>query len=199
MKKTILLFLFLQLFLVEYAFAAHMEITLQNNTFDIRSSCVTPKEPSYDSADYTCSRKYVIELRSEYNVFENYHWATRAVTIQTSLHNINPETHAPNKSILYIYLDESELKKLLETNEAKIKFTLSIFSEELLRKELMNYNQRTGSYNYSFDILEPSTTINLKNISRQGLISECSQESIQCKEKLESLNTPMKRLKRFFN
>lgn len=199
MNKKILLFLFLQLFFVEYAFAVHMKITLQNNTYDIRSSCITPEEPSYNSADYSCPRKYVIELKSKYNVFENYHWATRAVTIKTSLHNIRPETHAANKSVLNIYLDESELKKLLETDEAKIEFELSLFSEDLLRKELNNYNRRTGSYNYSFDILEPSITIDLKNISRQNLVSECSQEGIQCKEKLESLNSPMKRLKRFFN
>lgn len=219
MKKHNLLILLLLTIIVDVS-AEHMKITLKNNTFNISSSCLTPQK--YGKGDYECKRKYVIELVSKYNVFENYSVANgwsdykrgNAVSLETSLYNLNSTTYAPNKSVLYIYLNENELVKLLESNEVKINFSLNLFSDKLLQQELDNrYTRRVreakrkdGDYVYSYvsrendvNILKPSITLDFSNVYLNDLKSSCSEEIKECNRKSEPLNSPMNRLKRFFN
>lgn len=210
--KAILL-CFLMLGLVKTASAEHMNITLKDNTFNITSLCSTPSQPS-GRGDYKCERKYVIELVSKYNVFENYKFAYRAVTLQTPLYDIDPETDAPNRSKLNIFLTEKDLEKIFESGKVKVNFELMLFSEKLLKKEVDNLIERdcygksgfelsscrlSGGLSYNINNLEPSLTLNFNNTSIDRLKSSCSVEHKQCQKELDTLNTPTNRLKRFFS
>ena len=174
--------------------AAYMKITLKNNTFDIYSDCSKPSKEY--SNDYECKREYVIKLQSKYNVFEHYCGRNYfKAKIVTNLYTIRPIVYNPNKSEFNLRLSEAELKQLLESKEMKIIFDLSLFSDKLLRRELKNINQ----YSYDINILEPTVILDTSNLSIGSLRNECNQENRICTKKLDKLNSPTNRLKRFFN
>lgn len=201
-----MLFYFLLLGMVKFAYADHMQITLKNNTFNITSLC-RPAEQLYGHGDYKCNRKYVIELISKYNVFDNYRYANggyRPVVLQTSLYDIHPRTSAPNKSKLNIYLTDKDLEKIFESGEVKVHFSLNLFSEKLLQKEADKKTkaactERWSCARYQINRLEPSVTLNLRNTSIDRLKSDCTTEYKQCLTDLDNLNSPVNRLKRFFS
>lgn len=211
-----ILFYFLLLGMVKFAYADHMKITLKNNTFDITSLC-RPPEQQFGRGDYKCNREYVIELISKYNVFDNYTYANgfgdrrghRAVVLQTSLYEIHPQTYAKNKSKLNIYLTDKDLEKISESGEVQVNFSLNLFSEKLLRKEIEKkieaacgedeFCVRSSYYKYETIVLEPSVTLILSNTSIDRIKSDCTTEYKQCLTDSDNLNSPANRLKRYFS
>jgi len=139
MKKYILILMFI----VESLSAAHMKVTLKNNTFDIYSSC---SNPSKSRGNYKCNKYYIIKLQSKYGVFENYNLPSHFdpsdkfgylnnLEISTNLYNIIPFVYNPNKTDLYLRISEDDLNKILRSQSIKIILPLEIFSQSLLIKE----------------------------------------------------------------
>ena len=190
MMKFILIFILL----VGSLSAEYMKVTLKNNTFDIYNDCSAPNR--LYSNDYKCDRNYIIKLESKYNVFENYsQYRSNGAKIVTDLYTIYPRIYNPNKSEFSLYLSEDDLEKLFRSHKIKIIFDLDLFSEKLLRRELKSIN----SFAYDISILEPTVILNLSNQSINVLKDNCKRGHDVCMKKLDTLNSPTNRLKRFFN
>jgi hypothetical protein len=198
-----ILFCFSLLSIVTPVSAEHMKVTLKNHTFDITSFCAKPIQ-FLGRGDYKCNREYAIELISKYSIFENYNSHSindrgYAVTLHTFNHDkFYTPTYTPNKSTLYIYLTEEELEKIYESGEVTVNFQLHLFSKKLLQKEVEKICRGKVFCDVQENDLEPSLTLDFSDLSINDLKSSCLVEHKQCQKELEALNTPMKRLERFF-
>mgnify|MGYP006995638102 CR=1 FL=1 len=176
--------------------AEYMKVTLKNNTYEIYSDCSAPGKKKWSPKEYECKKEYVIKFESKYNVFENYSERRfNRTQIITDLYTINPNIYNPNKSEFQLRLSENELKQLLNSKKIKIIFDLNLFSDNLLRKEL----SRHGQFLFDVNVLEPTVTLDISNVSINSLKNDCSEENRICTKKLDKLNSPTNRLKRFFD
>lgn len=197
-----------------------MKVTLKNNTFDIYSSCpATPKltfNRFGNNYYYTCNKTYTIELHSKYHIFENYNgknedWRDEfeyrgkdepVVKISTNLYTIIPRVDNPNKSDLFLHIDEDDLKKILQSKEAKITLPITMFSKKLLDKEMIHSFGSNAAF-HQYNELEPTILLDISNISFNELKSQCDANFKECKIKAKKMekerNKPLNRLKRFFN
>lgn len=198
MKKLysikILLFFLLLLGVNNSAFAERINIALKNSTYTIKSLCNMPHQPGFRNGDYICNKEYVIEFTNKNNIFENYTFLNEridgktirnpiGVTLQTDLYDINVEASRINKSRINIYLTESDLEKIFESDRVQINFILSLF----IKGNAQNTIDKTRS-----------VVLNLSGISIDTLKSSCSTEYPQCLSEVRTLNSPVNRLKRYF-
>ena len=230
MKKYILILIFI----VESLSAAYMKVTLKNNTYDIYSSCsgASYYTKSHATRSYPpalganrCDRDYIIELHSKYHIFGNYngknedwHWEFKysgkdepVIKISTKLYTITPRVENPNKSDLFLHINEEELKRILQSKQVKIILPITMFTKKLLDKELKRIFP-SGNNPYAFPVsheyteLEPTIILDISNVSFNELKSQCEKNFQKCKTKIEEehrraeeeRNKPLNRLRRFF-
>lgn len=228
--------------------ATDNEITLENITSTISAHCSKPHQPRFRSeSDYKCTRKYVIELISNDNLFENYNRLShlKKVVIQTSLHEIRPEVELVDRSRLRLYITEEQLEKMFQSKDAKFEFNNNLFGQTFLQKKLDLIDDRNYARSfeegrkecltnprYQSDIpgversfreqcidnlkarkhfrypiltstrvesLKLSSTLNLNTLPVNRLKDSCSYEHTQCLKELDTLNSPVNRLKRYFS
>lgn len=207
MKKYILILIFI----VENLSATYMKVALKDNTYDIYSSCSSTVQKN--NKDYMCEKFYVLKLQSKYNLFnhygkfqENYYSSSKYSThlgfkIITDLYTITPEIYIPNKSDLFLRVNEDELKKILQSKEAKVMLPVELFSKKLLDTKIKVCTMLHHTYEEICKCyrLEPTITLNISDISIDSLEANCEIELKTCKQKVDKLNSPLNRLKRFFN
>lgn len=191
-----------------------MKVTLKNNTYNISSSCSVPIQ---DNGDYKCHKYYEIKLQSKYNLFKynkdliaiNYavckttgfcdvYSRSNDFEIITDLYYINDvQVYNPNKSDLYLRITEEGLNKILKSHSLKIILPLRLFSKDTLIKEYYRIFGNNGYYD--LEKLKPTIILDTSNISIYSLKNQCKQELNECKIKADKLNSPLNRVKRFFN
>jgi len=194
-KFTRVLLLFL-LLLSNVNASEEMKITLKHGTNIIKGYCKL--EPFLYGDKLDCIKKFDVTLESKYHVFEHYS-SIRYLNISTSLYNIYPlKSYANNKSVIHLILSEKDIRRLYESESAKIILSTDIFSENLLSKERAKIARLKGLSFPSAIVLKPTITISLNPYSLNRILKESNSQYSECMKQKAEQEKPLNRLKNYF-
>lgn len=209
MKKLILGILCV-LVMSEVSMAKEKYIQLKDDTYQMENICFNPKKIS--DKDKLFWRYYKFTFNSKYNVFENYSDAGTAISpidIKTNVYTISSSNPSlifyfalnpiavnklkilKNKKTIEIVLSADDMKKLYESNSAKVVFHNSIFTSEYTRDKYTSY---------SFTPLTPVISISLNKRDFKDELKKCTEKENKYKKEHDEYHSkPMNRIKTFFN
>lgn len=198
--KSLIVYLMYLVLLSEIVIAKEKEIKIENNQYQMENVCLNLNKISNKQKLF--GRYYKFIFKSKYNVFENYAIKFNAynpLVFKTNLYKINvnnlfidlllPDNYPKilkNKKTIEILLNEDDMKKLYESNSAKVVFPPSLFSN--------NYTK------YSYTRLDPviSIDLNIDNLNKER--AKCTEKETKYIKEYEKYHSkPMNRIKNFFN
>jgi hypothetical protein len=200
MKNLVLLFIIA--FLVN-VYAEEKYIELEGNKYEMENICSALQKIDYNAESF--ARYYKFIFNSKHNVFENYDIVgNHNIVIKTNLYLIEINNspidfilaeYKPkilkNKKTIGIILNEDEMKKLYESDSAKVIFDSSIFT--------YNYTKDKSNI-YAFQRLQPIISLSLKKDDFNYELKKCTEKYNEyIKEHNEYHNKPINRVKKFFN
>jgi hypothetical protein len=195
--------------------AQQKEISIEK--YQMENICYNPYD-NYKSSSF--NRYYKFTFHSYYSVFENYSLLNdrnNMVHLETNLYKVNYSNpildysyleNSPkiitNKKTIEIVLDEDDMKKLYQSNYAKVVFNRALFATDYVKLEVVRpINSDDGYYQpiNPFDRVHPTPVISIplnKNEFNYAL-AECNKiHNIYNKEYDEYHSKPINRLKSFF-
>lgn len=141
--------------------------------------------------DRLAVEKYIIKLKSKYNMFanyNNYYSSSGRVQIQSDLHEVNPSVKFLSKADIEFHLNGEQFDKLIQVDEFLVYYPMSIFDYRWVKK----VSEKSNSNELSF-----STELSSVGLERYRKHCHDTIESQRVGFEKEN-NKPVNRLKNFF-
>lgn len=132
----------------------------------IKTSC---NYNAIDDDPYNNKKMYEFILKSNDNIFENYHLFEEKndlITFATKYYTVNPiKVSANNKSEVHAFLSEEDFKNIFKSLIVQVNFDPSLIA----------LNTR-DYYEYSLSNVKPKSTLILRRNELQGYIDKCNRD-----------------------